>query len=57
LGKFFSESFIAGRGDGILSEKLNFFEQNSFKIQFSLDNKGVRKICHAELVSASNEIF
>ena len=30
-----------------------FFHKFSFKIQFSLDNKDVQKMCHAEFVSPS----
>jgi len=34
-------------------KKSTFFHKFSFKTQFSLDNKDVRKICHAEFISAS----
>ena len=34
-------------------KKSTFFHKFSFKIAFSLDNKDVRKICHAELDSPS----
>ena len=50
---FLSKIFIAKRENENLSKKIKFFCQNLFKTHFFLDNKDVRKICHAELISAS----
>ena len=42
---------IAKRENENLSKKIKFFRKNLFKTHFSLDNKGIRKICHAEFDS------
>ena len=54
LEVFFWMRIARHEGKNFIKNQL-FFHRFSFKTHFSLDNKGVRKICHAKLVSASTQ--